>query len=167
MVNRGLKQEEVFQAAIEIERQGEEPSAKKIREYLGSGSLTTISKYFKLWQIQRPKIEDTKELDLNTIFKDIDCEVVAEFFSNEHPQITALVFSYLEPRLVAIILKSFSKNLREDVLDRMENLGFVTKQFVQKIAEVISSEFRSLNDYHGEQKGGASFVKKVREEMNR
>lgn len=80
MVNKGLKQEEVFQAAIEIERQGEEPSTKKIREHLGSGSLTTISKYLKLWQLQRLIVKPEEDLDLKIILKNIDSEVIADFF---------------------------------------------------------------------------------------
>jgi flagellar motor switch protein FliG len=167
MVNKGLGQKEIFQAALEIERHGEEPSAKKIREHLGSGSLTTISKYFKLWQMQRPIVKAEEELDLEMILKDIDTEVIAEFFSNEHPQIVALVFSYLDPKQVARILNLFSENLKDDILDRMEHLGFVKKQFVQKITGIIKDELKTLANCHGEQKGGMTFVKKVREEMNR
>lgn len=167
MVNKGLNQEDVFLAAQEIEKSGEEPSAKKIRDHIGSGSLTTISKYFKQWQVQKTQIKIEDDLDLKMILKDFDTEVVAEFFSNEHPQIIALVFSYLDPLQVAKILTSMPDILKDDVLDRMEKLGFVKKQFVQNISQVIKEELRALSDYHGEQKGGPKFVQKIREEMKR
>jgi flagellar motor switch protein FliG len=167
MVNKGLSQDQVFEAALEIERLGVEPSAKKIRDHLGSGSLTTISKYFKQWQVKRPTTTVEEELDLKIILKDIDREIIADFFSNEHPQIIALIFSYLEPKQAANILKVFPENLKDDVLDRMEHLGPVQKHFVQKIAGVIRDELKSLDNHLGEQKGGMSFVKKVREEMKR
>lgn len=87
------------------------------------------------------------------------------FFSNEHPQIIALTFSHLDPKQIANILKSLSVDLKDDVLDRMENLGFVKNQFVQKIAKIVKEELKPLVDSCGEQKGGTKFVEKVREEM--
>ncbi len=125
------------------------------------------TRYFKLWQAQRPEVKREEELNLKMIFKDIECGVLTDFFSNEHPQVIALVFSHLEPKQVANILNSLSDNLKDDVLDRMKDLEFVQKQIVQKIAAVLKEELMMIANYHGEQKGGAKFVEKVKNEMSR
>ena len=42
--------ETVYNAAEELVEQGQHPSAATVRDYLGSGSYTTISKYLQLWR---------------------------------------------------------------------------------------------------------------------
>lgn len=48
----GVTQEEVIKAAQAIVKKGSAPTATNIREYLGSGSSTTIHKYLKRWKRQ-------------------------------------------------------------------------------------------------------------------
>ncbi len=165
MVNKGLKQEDIFQAAIELKQKGEEPSAKKIREHLGTGSLTTISKYFKQWL--EGQTVNNEELDLQKIFEDIDPTIIGEFFSGEHPQIVALVFSHLKPKQVADILNHLPQEMQDDVLKRMEKLELVQQQFVQKLAKFIMEELSTIINSQGVQKGGSDFVNQVKRELNK
>ncbi len=118
-----------------------------------------------MWQ-QELQTNDEEALDLQIILKDIENGVIGEFFLNEHPQVVALVLSYLEPKQAANILNYLPENLKDEVLNRMEKLGFTQKQFIQKIAKVIKEELKEITCHHGEQKGGVKFVDKVKKEMN-
>ena len=50
MARRGIEYSEVETACSQIWETGGTPSAKKVREHLGRGSLTTISKYLNMWK---------------------------------------------------------------------------------------------------------------------
>ena len=165
MSSQKITQKDVFEASEEIKASGNYPSPNKIRDLLGSGSLTTISKHLKDWKEQDSKGTNQEVLDFGKILENVDTETISEFFSNEHPQVIALVFSYLTPKKVASILKQFPTTLRDDILDRMEHMGFVQTQFVQAIAKVLQKELKEIANLHGEQKGGESFVKQVKKEL--
>lgn len=53
MANVGIEKQDVFGAADEILAGGKEPTIQAIREKLGTGSLTTISKHLKDWQASK------------------------------------------------------------------------------------------------------------------
>lgn len=50
MANTGIEKIDVFVAADAILATGKEPTIQAVREKLGTGSLTTISKHLKDWQ---------------------------------------------------------------------------------------------------------------------
>ena len=50
MAVKGLSYQEVVNAINKIIQQQDKPSINKIRQLIGYGSLTTISKYFKQWK---------------------------------------------------------------------------------------------------------------------
>jgi uncharacterized protein (UPF0335 family) len=55
MANIGIDRNDVFVAAEAVLASGKEPTIKGIREKLGTGSLTTVSKYLKEWSANRLK----------------------------------------------------------------------------------------------------------------
>ena len=52
MAKRLVEQADVFAVANEIKLRGESPTAIKILDELGQGSLTTITKFLKQWQVE-------------------------------------------------------------------------------------------------------------------
>ena len=164
MKSKNLSKSEVFDMAIELSNKGIEPSSKKIRDELGRGSLTTISKYFNEWKSNHEKNEE--DIDLKQVLLSTKNEVLVEFFSNEHPQVIALALSHLESKKTAEILRMMPENSSVDVLNRIEKIGFVQNQTIKKIAKVIKSELEIVTAVKGKQVGGAKFAQLVRRELS-
>ncbi|MCM2350572.1 MAG: DNA-binding protein [Bacteriovoracaceae bacterium] len=165
MKNKKLTREDIFEVAFKLEKAGIEPSSKLIREEVGSGSLTTITKYLKEWQSGKQHNRSENIVSIPDILGQVDNELLKDYFSNELPQVTALIFSYLSPERAAEVLKEFEPSRREKILSRMENIGYVQTQTVQQIALTIMSEFNSVILAKGEKVGGKSFVKSIRKEL--
>ena len=162
-MKKRLSQEDVFQTATQLSQEGIEPSVKLIRERIGSGSFATISKYFKLWQAEKPTEETI--FSLEEVLADVEVDVLSEYLHNEHPQIIALIFSHLPAKQVADVIKGWGPVDLDEILSRMENLGYVQDKVVNRIAQVLAKELRSLKRVHLDQKGGTEFVNEIRKEM--
>src|SRR5690554_6847241 len=50
MARMGVQYEEVVEAAVQLQKQGDNPTIQRIREWLGTGSFTTISEHLKQWR---------------------------------------------------------------------------------------------------------------------
>lgn len=161
MKNTRLEKADIFKVADSLFQNGEAPTAKKIRSYLGSGSLTTITKYLNDWK----QIPRSVELDFNELVSGIPNDKLASFFENELPQVCALVFSNLEAKKAAGILHFFSEEKRLDVLNRIESLGPVQTLILEKIFYVLKSELLAFSEPQVEQFGGRGFVEKIRKEL--
>ena len=57
-----ITQDSVFKAADQLSEQGEYPSVSTVREYLGSGSFSTITKYLQQWREHQDKAAVTIDL---------------------------------------------------------------------------------------------------------
>lgn len=165
MAQKNLSFDDVAKAAKSIEKQGQEPNTKNIREYLGRGSLSTISKFLQKWRNEKEQEKRIEEIDLKEVLGKMNTDLIVDFFSNEHPQVIALALSHLESEQVANILKKFPQSNSQNILARMENLGPVQKSIIDKMASVIKEEIASiLNQYHIH-KGGKDFVSEVKKQM--
>lgn len=63
MTSQRLTEEEVHAACADIAAKGERPTALKLLDYLGRGSLTTISKYLNSWT----KTEEAQAIDAQAL----------------------------------------------------------------------------------------------------
>ncbi len=79
MANVGIEKQDVFGAADEILAGGKEPTIQAIREKLGTGSLTTISKHLKDWQASKRNQSPVAKAPLITAR--IELKKAAEMFS--------------------------------------------------------------------------------------
>jgi len=163
-MGKRITKEDIFQAAFSLERDGKDVTSTRIREELGSGSLSTITKYLKMW-VSEKNINEKKFPDIREVLNSVEEEVLIEYFSNELNQVMALVFSYLKPKKAASVLKKFPKDKRDDVLKKMETMEFVQARTVGNIAKVLALEFRAVNSARGEQVGGKKFVNSIRQEL--
>lgn len=163
-MKKRITKEDIFKTAYELEKDGKEVTSTLIREELGSGSLSTITKYLKEWMASRDSSEESYP-EMKDVIESVEEELLVEFFSNELPQVTALVFSYLEPKKVAAILKQYDEGKRNQILEKMESMDFVQSRVVGHIAKVLESEFRSVSLAKAEQVGGKKFVSSIRQEL--
>lgn len=66
MARKGVQYEEVVEAATQLQKQGDNPTIQRIREWLGTGSFTTISEHLRQWrEYQRnatPLQQDSQDL---------------------------------------------------------------------------------------------------------
>ena len=80
MVASKVTQKMVFVAASKLREKGTEPTAKKLLSEIGVGSLTTHSKYLKLWQ-QLHDNNDTESSALSSTVTGLTLDTVALFES--------------------------------------------------------------------------------------
>lgn len=50
MARAGIQYEEVVDAVLQLQKQGDNPTIQRIREWLGTGSFTTISDHLRQWR---------------------------------------------------------------------------------------------------------------------
>lgn len=66
MARMGVQYEDVVEAALQLQRQGDNPTIQRIRDWLGTGSFTTISEHLKQWRDNQrnatPLQQETQEL---------------------------------------------------------------------------------------------------------
>jgi flagellar motor switch protein FliG len=71
----------------------------------------------------------------------MDARSVADMIKNEHPQIQAIVVSYLDPEQAAGVLFHFSESVRLEVMMRVASLGNIQPGALQELSDVIERQF--------------------------
>jgi DNA-binding transcriptional ArsR family regulator len=74
----------------------------------------------------------------------VDPQHFLNFIQQEHPQIIALVLSYLEPTKSAIILQNLPHELQAGIIIRILAMSPVSSEILQKIAAVLEKKLLSL-----------------------
>lgn len=68
---------------------------------------------------------------------DADLEQVANFLQGEHPQIIALVLSFLPPRKAAQVLSCLDEQLQADVAVRIANMERAQPEAIKRVEQVL------------------------------
>lgn len=71
----------------------------------------------------------------------MDGRAVAEVIRYEHPQIQAIVVSYLEPDQAAELLGTFDEKVRLDVMMRVASLQSIQPQALQELNDILEKQF--------------------------
>ncbi len=101
----------------------------------------------------------TKGLDK---LKWMEPRTVAEFIMNEHPQIQAIVLSYLEPDQAATVLSYFADNkARIDLLLRVAALDSVPPSALQELNSVLENQVSSQVSTRFASLGGAKVAAEI------
>lgn len=66
---------------------------------------------------------------------------VAELIRYEHPQIQAIVVSYLEPDQAAEVLATFDEKVRLDVMMRVASLDSIQPQALEELNNILEKQF--------------------------
>ncbi len=67
--------------------------------------------------------------------------MVSDLIKNEHPQIIAIVLSYLDSDQAANVLSTLPANVRTDVIMRIVNLDTVNPAAIEELDEIIEKQF--------------------------
>jgi flagellar motor switch protein FliG len=93
----------------------------------------------------------------------MDPRAVADVVRNEHPQIIAIVLSYLESDHAAEVLKNLPEAIRSEVIMRVATLDSVPPAALQELNEVLEKQFSGAS---AAQSAGVGGVKTAAGIMN-
>ena len=88
----------------------------------------------------------------------MDPRAVAEVVKNEHPQIIAIVLSYLEGDHAAEILNHLPEDARPDVLMRIATLESVPPAALEELNEVLENQFSGNGSVQSSGVGGVKIA---------
>jgi flagellar motor switch protein FliG len=84
----------------------------------------------------------------------MDARAVAELIRNEHPQIMAIVLSYLDPDHAAEVLKFLSDRVRSDVMLRIATLDTIPANALNELNEILEKQFSGQQGSKASSVGG-------------
>jgi flagellar motor switch protein FliG len=84
----------------------------------------------------------------------MDARAVAELIRLEHPQIQAIVLSYLDADHAADVLNFFSERVRPDVLLRIATLEGIQPQALKELDEIMERQFSGNQNVQSSSVGG-------------
>lgn len=84
----------------------------------------------------------------------MDARSVAELIRLEHPQVIAIVLSYLDPDQAAEILNQFPEKNRSDILLRIATMDGVQPAAMQELNEMLERQLRGSNNVKSSAIGG-------------
>jgi flagellar motor switch protein FliG len=73
--------------------------------------------------------------------KNMDGRSVADMIRNEHPQIVAIVVSYLDSDHAAAVLTNLNEKMRSDVIMRIASLESISPNALQELDEILERQF--------------------------
>ena len=78
-----------------------------------------------------------------------DPSQIFNFIQNEHPQTIALVFSYLEPKQVAVILAALPLDQQIEVVARIAKMNRTSPEYIKEIERVLERKLSTMmaSDY--------------------
>ena len=85
----------------------------------------------------------------------MDAKAVAELIRLEHPQIQAIVLSYLDNDHAAEVIKIFPERTRHDVLLRIATLDGIQPSALQELDEILERQFAGNQNVQSSTMGGA------------
>lgn len=84
----------------------------------------------------------------------MDSRAVADIIRNEHPQIQAIVISYLESDQSAEVLSNFDEKVRLDIIMRVATLDVVQPAALQELNDILEKQFANNANTQRTQMGG-------------
>ena len=91
----------------------------------------------------------------------MDARSIAELISDEHPQIVALVISYLEFGLAADVLGLLPHSLQPDIIKRIATLQTVQPDALAELERVMQKKFKDNTSLRASQVGGVQAAAKI------
>lgn len=91
----------------------------------------------------------------------MDARSIAELVVDEHPQIIALVMSYLDAGLASDVLLSLPDELQPDVVYRIATLETVQPEALRELEDVMQRKFKSNATLRASQVGGVKAAAQI------
>lgn len=93
----------------------------------------------------------------------MDPRAIAELIRLEHPQIIAIVLSFLDPDQAAGVISQFPEVVRTDVIMRVATLDGIQPAALQELDEILEKQFSGTNNVKSSSLGG---IKKAADILN-
>ena len=91
----------------------------------------------------------------------MDARSIAELILDEHPQIIALVISYLDFGLGADVLGLLPEESQPDVIARIATLQTVQPEALRELEDVMQRKFKANTSLRASQVGGVQAAAKI------
>ena len=84
----------------------------------------------------------------------MDARSIAELIRLEHPQIIAIVLSFLDPDQAAEVLSVFPERVRPDIIMRIATLDGIQPAALQELDEILEKQFSGASNVKSSSLGG-------------
>ena len=84
----------------------------------------------------------------------MDPRSIAELIRLEHPQIIAIVMSFLDPDQAAEVLSEFPERVRPDIIMRISTLDGIQPAALQELDEILEKQFSGASNVKSSSLGG-------------
>ena len=74
----------------------------------------------------------------------VDSNQILNVIHNEHPQIIALVLSYIEPKQSAQIIASLPSDRQTEIISRISNMGSTSPEYVKEAEHILERKITSM-----------------------
>ena len=91
----------------------------------------------------------------------MDASAIAEMVRLEHPQIAAIILSYLEPDQSAEVIAMLPENMRSELLLRVATLDGVQPAALQELDQIMERQFSGSNQTRKSVLGGPKVVANI------
>ena len=91
----------------------------------------------------------------------MDARAISELIIDEHPQIIALIISYLEPSTASDVLNFLPENTQSDIIRRIATLQTVQPEALQELDRVMQKVFSSNASLRASKVGGVPAAAKI------
>ena len=91
----------------------------------------------------------------------MDARSIAELVQDEHPQIVALITSYLDFGLASDVLSLLEPELQSDVILRIATLETVDPEALRELEKVMKKKFQANTSLRSSQVGGVKAAAKI------
>jgi len=91
----------------------------------------------------------------------MDARSIAELISDEHPQIVALVVSYLDAGQAADVLGLLPENMQAEVIRRIATLKTVGPDALRELEDVMQRKFKANTSLRATQVGGIDAAARI------
>lgn len=123
---------------------------RNVDEITSVSVLNEFTSQFDSWRKSEEIIDVIKDHRPNIIpfgyYKHLTNEEIMSLLAPEHPQLIALVLSYLESNQAAGVITSMPEDIRADVINRMATASAPPIQVIKQIDELLESKVLSLGD---------------------
>ena len=92
----------------------------------------------------------------------MDSRSIAELIRLEHPQIIAIVLSFLDPDQAAEVLSEFPERARPDIIMRIATLDGIQPAALQELDEILEKQFSGASNVKSSSLGGVKTAAKFR-----
>nr|WP_242510324.1 flagellar motor switch protein FliG [Halorhodospira halophila] len=96
----------------------------------------------------------------------LDPRTIAEMIRLEHPQIIAIVVSYLEPDQAGLVLAEMPERMRHDIVMRVATLEGIQPRALQELDEIMEKQFSGQQRLKSSTMGGLQSAANILNNMD-